>query len=608
MALNSSTNTLYVAVGGLTNQGAPSNNFVNLPEYALSAAILSINLTAIGNTTYNLPTLNDENRSGNPDANDPFGGNNGKNQAMLVAGGPVQVYSPGWRNAYDVVITQSGKMYSVDNGANSGWGDVPAGNGGSSCTNAIKEPGDTYPDNLHLITGPGYYAGHPNPTRGNKNNKFNSSNPQSPVSTSNSVECTFKEPGVSDGALTTFSSSTNGLAEYTASNFGGQMAGNLIAAAFDNKIWRLKLNSSGTAVSQKTTLFSSVGSQPLDVIAQGNAGPYAGSIWVADRDGNKIIVFEADDTVTCSGQDSASLDDDGDGFDNADEIDNGTSPCSAGDVPPDADGDHNSDMNDADDDNDGQLDTTDPFAHDPQNGETTGLPVLHSWENGDSSGGGILGLGFTGLMTNGSDDYEDLFNPDDLTAGGAAGVLTIDMVPSGDAFQATNTQEFGFQFGIDVTATTPVFTVQTRIVAPFAGISPGDFQSMGLFIGTGRQDNYVKVVTAANDGNGGIEVVKEVNDSATTVAFPTVDMPGPDSVDLYLTVAPSLSAVQAYYRVNDNGVTGPLTPVGSTVSIPSSWLTNSSAGLAVGIISTSRGNAPSFPATWDFIEARLGTP
>jgi hypothetical protein len=187
-------------------------------------------------------------------------------------------------------------------------------------------------------------------------------------------------------------------------------------------------------------------------------------------------------------------------------------------------------------------------------------------------------------------------------------VLTIDMVPSGDAFQATNTQEFGFQFGIDVTATTPVFTVQTRIVAPFAGISPGDFQSMGLFIGTGRQDNYVKVVTAANDGDGGVEVVKEVNDSATTVAFPTVDMPGPDSVDLYLTVAPSLSAVQAYYRVNDNGTTGPLTAVGSTVSIPSSWLTNSSAGLAVGIISTSRGNAPSFPATWDFIEARLGTP
>jgi hypothetical protein len=36
--------TLFVAQGGNTNKGAPSNNFANLPEYALSAAILSVNL------------------------------------------------------------------------------------------------------------------------------------------------------------------------------------------------------------------------------------------------------------------------------------------------------------------------------------------------------------------------------------------------------------------------------------------------------------------------------------------------------------------------------------------------------------------------------------
>ena len=43
---------------------------------------------------YDLPTLDDEDRPGVNDAHDPFGGNNGKNQAIVVPGGPVQVHSP----------------------------------------------------------------------------------------------------------------------------------------------------------------------------------------------------------------------------------------------------------------------------------------------------------------------------------------------------------------------------------------------------------------------------------------------------------------------------------------------------------------------------------
>ncbi|MEJ7843806.1 MAG: hypothetical protein WKF95_18755, partial [Rubrobacter sp.] len=81
-------NTLYVTAGGNANQGAPSNNFAFLPEVALSAAILKVDLGAIGNTTYDLPTLDDPDRPGSPDAGDPFGGNDGLNQAKLVSGGP----------------------------------------------------------------------------------------------------------------------------------------------------------------------------------------------------------------------------------------------------------------------------------------------------------------------------------------------------------------------------------------------------------------------------------------------------------------------------------------------------------------------------------------
>ena len=163
MALDPATNTLYVAQGGNTNMGAPSHNFNFLPEYAYSAAILKVDLTAIGNTTYDLPTLADDQL---PNLTGPFGGDFGRRQAKIVAGGPVQIYAPGFRNPYDVVITRAGKMYTVDNGANAGWGDIPIGNGpGGTCTNGTKEPGVSDPDTLHLITGAGYYGGHPNPTR-----------------------------------------------------------------------------------------------------------------------------------------------------------------------------------------------------------------------------------------------------------------------------------------------------------------------------------------------------------------------------------------------------------------------------------------------------------
>jgi len=46
---------LYLTVGSNTNLGAPSHPFRLLPEYSLSASILSIDLARIGDTTYDLP-------------------------------------------------------------------------------------------------------------------------------------------------------------------------------------------------------------------------------------------------------------------------------------------------------------------------------------------------------------------------------------------------------------------------------------------------------------------------------------------------------------------------------------------------------------------------
>jgi hypothetical protein len=606
LALIDSGSTLLIAQGGHTNMGAPSNNFALLPEYALSAAILSVNLTAIGSTTYDIPTLDDpapSRNTGTPgvDTNDPFGGNDGANQAKLVAGGPVQVYSPGYRNPYDLVMTRAGRLYTIDNGPNAGWGDVPQGEGGTNCTNATREPGLTQFDNLHYVTGPGYYAGHPNPTRANTGNTFNG---QSPVPSSNAVECDYRAPGAADGALATFEFSTNGMVEYTGTNFSGVMDGNLLAASFDNTIYRIVLSPSGTQATV-SPIFSSVGNTPLDVWAQGNAGPFPGSVWVADYGINGIVVYEPNDFVSCTGADNAGLDEDGDGFNNADEIDNGTNPCSAGDVPPDWDHDHVSNLNDPDDDNDGLPDTSDTFALDPQNGATTNLPLLFTWDNDAPSAGGLLDLGFTGLMTNGTSNYASLFDAGGMTAGGAAGVVTVDAVPEGDADGALNTQQFAFQVGVHVTAGTGIFTAHTRILAPFAGLTPLDFQSMGLFVGTGDQDHYAKAVVVANGGAGGVQFGREDGGPLVTRPASPVTLPGPDWIDLYLTIDPAALTVLPQFIVTTNNIPGPVESLGGPATLPASWLAGPQ-GLAVGLISTSRGPAPPFPVTWDFLRVRAG--
>jgi Malectin domain/Cep192 domain 4 len=605
LALDPSSGRLLIAYGGNTNKGAPSHNFALLPEYALSAAVLSVDLDAIGSTPYDLPTLDDEDRPGTADAHDPFGGNEGKNQARLVPGGPVQIYAAGFRNPYDLVRTEAGRLYTIDNGGNAGWGGAPLPDGPSGgCSNAQIEAGDTDEDPLIRIPGPGFYGGHPNPTRANPANTFNVTNPQSPVSVASPVECDYRTE-VERGALASFPFSTNGLDEYTATNFGGAMQGDLIAASHNDAIYRIRLSPDGTAVTSNTVLFSSAASLPLDVTALGADDPFPGTIWVADLVGNGVVVFEPED-FACTGADDGGLDEDADGYDNSDEIDNGTNPCSPADRPPDADADQTSDLNDPDDDNDGLPDTSDPFALDAANGRNTPLPSVLTWDNDAPAAGGLMGLGFTGLMTDGTTGYANLFDPTKMTAGGAAGAVTVDEVADGDALGAANTQQYGFQHGIDVSATSGPFVVHTRLPAPFSGVTPTGGQSYGVFVGSGGQDDYVKLTVAANDGAGGFQLIRETGGTPTTVTAPGPVWPGPSVVDLYLRVDPGAATVQASYAVDGAAPVA----VGGPQPVPAAWFSGAIAP-AVGIISTSAGPASTFPATWDFLEVQPaggGTP
>ncbi|MFC6940263.1 PKD domain-containing protein, partial [Salinirubellus sp. GCM10025818] len=598
MALDEANDTLYIATGGNTNKGAPSNNFVYLPEYALSAAILSIDLNQIeGMSTeqnangipvkYDIPTLQG--------TEDPFGGQGGSNQATLTENGPIDVYAPGFRNAYDVVLTQDNQMYTVDNGANSDWGGPPVGEGtDGTCTNEPNEDNSfTDNDELHYVSGEGYYGGHPNPTRGNENVY-----PGAVYSTyDRPIECDYQSAESDDDVLATFTSSTNGLDEYTSTAFGGAMQGDLLAAGFGGNIWRLELDESGSAVTSKTSLFSNFGSKPLDVTAQGNDGPFNGTVWATTYGSSSITVFTPSTNEACLGTDDPSLDEDGDGFSNADEIDNGADPCSAASVPPDNDGDDLSDLNDFDDDNDGVSDLADPFAIDANDGQQ--LPVSFQFEPG-SYAGTLLEMGFTGVMSNGEDNYRDLYDTSRLTAGGAANVLSVDSIPEGSAYEANNDQQYGFQVGVKPEG--KQFTARTTLKSPLPD-TPVDNQSQGFYVGTGDQDNYVKLVASANGGDGGIQFAKEVDGTFEVVAEPTVtDVTSAQTLDLYMTVDPANDTITAAYSIDG----GQNVTVGTT-SFPGEWAADPDQGLALGVISTSRGPGDQFSGTWSRLVASSGT-
>ena len=488
--LDEATNTLYVMQGGHANKGAPGNNFSGTPEYYLSAALLSVDLDAIDATrhVHRRPRRRrgrlrpaDARRSDTPehhntipdfpyplghplydatiDPGDPFGGNNGLNQAIPEPGGPVQIYSPGYRNAFDVVFTSQDRLYTSDNGPNGGWGGVPltydssdnlieraqarTPGAGDYCTNEFNEGGSNgHGDTLHFITGPDYYGGHPAPIRAfpgcsrvttSKNKRQLAANGATSTSTDllpaglspirlpgRPGECEYTLER-SDQVLDNVGASTNGITEYTASNFGGKLQGNILTASFNGNIYSYDLNAAGDDRRDEDGAVQRIRSQPLDVTAQGDddvprarSGPPP-TAPTTSRCSSRSTSGPARAPTTSASTRTATA--------SATPTRSTTAPtrARAADKPTDNDGDDVSDLNDPDDDNDTIDDIVDEFAVDPDNGLTTDIPVLRPFENNDPGTFGFFGLGLTGLMTNGTTDYLDQFDPDNLAAGGNGG-------------------------------------------------------------------------------------------------------------------------------------------------------------------------------------------
>ena len=628
MALSPDGNTLYLTVGGNTNMGAPSFNFAYQWEYAWSAAIVAIDLpalTALPNLTdassgylykYDLPTLDDPTRPNSApgvDVGDPWGGNsenNGANMAIIEPGMPVTLHSVGWRNAYDVLIREDGRMFSIDNGPNVGWGGPPNNEGpDGNCDNTIDNGGDAINDNLHyvreLVPGEMYYAGHPNPLRGNPVDIFNStqggpapfSEPPVPFAMANPVECDYRNPQLGeDGSLENWPYSTNGIAEYTATNFGGVLQGAILAAGWDStNIVRVSLSFDGNdnpTVTTSDVLFQT-GGAALDVTTRGDNDPFPGTVWVANLFGlgpaGVLRIYEPGDFLACNG--GPTDDDDGDGYLNQDELDNGSDPCNAASVPPDFDQDFVSDLNDTNDDNDHLLDTADNFAIDVYNGKRTDLPVIYNF---DTAEGGFIGSPFTGLMNNGSSEYLDLFDPANMTVIGAAGVFTIDAIPAGDARGTQNDQAYGFQFGADTCNRCNPFVAYSAMSTPLSGVSSITTENMGFFIGTGDQANYLKVVVSGGTGAGGVDVLLETNDVIQSeIGYDVPAILAGSVIELFLTVDPISLTAQPAYAIDG----GSRVDLGTPLSIPATWLDVPDA-LAIGIIGTAGTNGTPFTGTW----------
>jgi len=962
LALDAANNILYIASGGNTNAGSPSVNFAMTTEYTTAACILKIDLNQInampvngsGNEkyVYDLPTLDDPTRSGNPDTNDPFGGNDGLNQAKLVAGGPVQVFAPGYRNPYDVIImktgTLAGYIYTIDNGPNQGWGGYPDKEGTPDVTNnyVSGEPGSSGPgvndaqvnnkDNLHLVWKPGdlkgFYGGHPAPIRANPAgaglfwqdgagvNHFEltptSDWPPVPLDMADPQQSDYRNPGVNDGALTTFLESTNGMAEYTSSQtFSGQLTGEVLTVSFDGNMYRIKLSNNGQSVASKAVLASGFGSTPLDITTQGDNDVFPGTIWVADyidnavyffnpvssstetwanvvpadnvypekrhenafveangklyliggrssrpvnmydpsanawtsvapvpankelhhfqavslggkiyvinaftgaypnetpvpdiyiydvasnswevktnaipqerrrgsgaavvynnkiylaggivnghssgtvkwtdvydpaanswqtladaptardhvhgavidgkiylaagrrtsastgvvftdteasvdvydiatntwtklpgsanipvmragaaavnfngkllviggessqslahndvnsldpvsntwsslpklvtgRHGTGAVVFNGKVYIAagnatqgggnelnsmeaypsaagsaCSGNTtSTTLDDDGDGYSNKDEADNGTDPCSAASKPKDNDNDKISNLNDPDDDNDGIPDISDKFHIDAQNGTNKFPPFAYPFLNGDP-GTGLFGMGFTGLMSNGTDP-DNLYKPsaDGFIMGGAVGLASYKTTAGSPL---NNNQEQAFQFGVMINSGTPPVTVESALINPyFNSADPSTLKDElhGIYIGTGDQDNYLLFALTPNFGNPGLTVIQENAGVLTQAMYPITGILDGNIV-LFLSIDPANGTVQPRFkRVNDPDTVD----IGQEISLSGALLNamQGPAAVATGILASSR-TGTSFSAVWDYMNLYL---
>lgn len=211
---------LHFQVGGFTNAGVKDQTKLGgLDANPLSGASLVADINKVafnGNIEY--------------DSSKPA-------EAKKIKG-DVDVYMSGLRNSFGINIHSNGHLYATENGASVGFGDRST----SCSTSQPFVTGENLADEFIMII-EGKYAGHPNRNRGRFDKR----------------ECVFRGPEEKsddfyEGPIATFESSTDGIIEYTANTFGGQMKGDILCSKFetqesDGKVFRIQLNEDGRLLS-----------------------------------------------------------------------------------------------------------------------------------------------------------------------------------------------------------------------------------------------------------------------------------------------------------------------------------------------------------------------
>ncbi|MEB3214332.1 MAG: Calx-beta domain-containing protein [Leptolyngbyaceae bacterium] len=625
---------------------------------------------------YDLPTLDDPNVPNNgvrEDANGldvagPWGGNDGLNQAILPADAPLRIFADGLRNNYDLVKTANG-IYTVDNGSNGNKGGSPldengittgqAGAGEATNTPITAGVGDDEP--VFKLEDGGYY-GHPNPVRSNQDlewivygNTLNNNDPDDPLPDSTLTTNTVADisslvpssVNIQNGFLIDPSkftadpnrlaksgirvqrknadttgiaplveplavlgsgfASTNGIIEYDSGGaaFDGALDGALIVVDLSGKVTAIKLNANGTATEALIDpgADGDLGTADDEVLAANGVYTFSnpsglssalditqgpnGTLWIAMLQGaSEIQVFEPTSLVI-----GPDLDFDNDGIDNI----------------------------------------SDPFIRDANNGRgltlTSGQTLLWDFDedlDGNLPGPSGYAAGLTGVMVNGSTDYEqalDLGNVKFITASGG-GTIVVENVAEGNPLTNNNDAEYLFHTGLMIDPSVETFKIIWTIVNP-AGEPNTTFndpgQQIGGYIGTGDQSNYLKIV-ATPDPAGEIKLLLENNDAVVASSviqandlITDVNLEQKIFFELEINPTAGTATPKVTYQTASSGnvtVTGSAINLSGTKvldAIKGNYIApgdSSATGLAVGLFSTNAdvGQANTFAATFDNIE------
>ncbi len=585
---------LYLGVAGNTNGGGQSKPFAWFPEVPLGSSVVKINPNAIlaspGGTIDVSVGARFKFTTGCGGGTVPANctaaytlsgstANNGTKPGLL------EIYATGFRNPYDMLWHTNGKLYLNENEGNPGIGPKP----GSSPNNPSAPCGPLpagqlgevgfHADQLFQVK-QGQYHGHPNPSRN---------------------ECVH-QGGVQPIANYFFAAASTGIAEFTPFVFGAALQGQLLTTNYGvtpgggngDTISRVKLSADGNSVLEIDNQFLTGFNDPLDVVVDTD-----GTLIVAEhgyKNGNfgKISVLEALGNFVCPAPGNpATVDSDGDGFKDADEIafsPGGNMHCNPSSTPPDADGDKIPDPIDPDDDNDGIPDTSDRFQLDGTNGAGTALPFSQDFVG--SANGGYFGSGLKGVQLSSKGGGA---KPGKVSAGAAGGYLGV-TATAGTAEGAANNQDNALQQGFKPTGPA---TVSAVVAQPFGGQpEPQGGELAGIFLGQ-DEDNFVRLSVHANGGTPVVEIGREQGGVFQRLATAPASLPQ-SSIRLFLDLDPGTDAVRARFQVG----TGAVTDLGAAFSVPSAWLDT----VAAGVTTTTAGSPkPEFGFIYDDFHIEAGT-